>query len=184
MCITFDRHCGTVVSLVGAVCAGSVALVLPLVFSPEPLDHQPDLVPRVPLHPHLPVPHPGLERGVGEALVPGGHHSHLPPTRIIPVQEPLKFLRTWPIVPRHSAGQGEGEPCDAVEGSNGKSYVATHSILEHCERKVERRQEKEGDEWAGKMGNDNHVNFCGSQSCLAACLVHGLADQYPELMTA
>lgn len=180
--LTFDSHWATVVPLVGGVRARCVALVLPLVFGSEPLDHQPDLVPRVPLHPHLPALHPALVRGIWETLVPGGHHSHLPSSRIIPVQEPLKVLCTWTFVPWHSTGQGELEPCNAVEGSRGKCYVTTHSVLEHCERKMERQIANIWDEWAGKIGNSNSVTLCGSQCCLAACLVHGLTDQYSELM--
>ena len=180
--LTFDSHWAAVVPLVGGVRARCVALVLPLVFGSEPLDHQPDLVPRVPLHPHLSVPHPALVGGIWETLVSGGHHSHLPSSGIIPVQVPLKVLCTRAFIPWNSAGQGELEPCNAVEGSRGKCYVATHSVLEHCERKMERQEENIRDEWAGKIGNSNSVTLCRSQCCLAACLVHGLTDRYSELM--
>lgn len=105
MCLTSDRYSSTVVALVSAVCAGCVALVFALVFNPEPLDHQPDLVAGVPFHPYLPIPHPGLKRGIWEAIVSGGHHSHLPPLSVVSVQEPLKVLRTRAIEGGHSAGQ-------------------------------------------------------------------------------
>lgn len=133
-CCTFNGDDGAVVSLVGVVCAGRVALVPPLVFGPEPLDDQPDLIARVPLHPHLAVPHPGLIRGVREALVSCGHHPHLPPEGIVSVQKPLEVLRAGAFVPRDGAGQGEGEARDTVQRSVWNRYVAALGKLERCEK--------------------------------------------------
>lgn len=172
ICCTFHSHDGAVVSLVGAVSAGCVTLVSPLVLRPEPLDDQPDLIVRVPLHPHLAVLHSGQKRGVREALVPGGHHSHLPPQGIVSVQKPLEVLRAGAFVPRDRAGQGEGEACDAVQGSDWNRYVPTLGKLKHWKKKKSEKQ------W-GKGSGGNSVGFCGSlQSQEVWC-----NSQYPELMT-
>lgn len=136
-CLTFDSYCGTVVPLIGAVCAGSVALIFPLVIRPEPLDDQPDLVPWIPLHSYLPTCHTWLEWGVRETLVPGGHHSHLPSGGIVPKQKPLKVLRTWAFISWHSTGQGEREASDTVEGSSRDSNMTAQSMLEHWKRKTQ-----------------------------------------------
>lgn len=132
--LTFHSDCCAVVSLVGAVRARGVALVLALVFSPQPLHHQSDLVPRVPLHSHLPVPDPALERGVRKAFVPGGHHSQLPPAGIVSVKEPLELLRARAFEPRHATRQREREASHAEQRSGGEGHVAAHGALEHCEK--------------------------------------------------
>lgn len=129
---TFDGHFVAVVPSVGAVRAGSVALVLALVVGPELLDRQADPVPRVPLHPHLAIPHARLVGGVGEAVVPGGHHSDGPVAGFVLVQEPLKVLRPRALVLGHGAGQRQGEARHAEQRSGGEGHVATHGALEHC----------------------------------------------------
>lgn len=134
--LTFDRHGGAVVPLVGGVRAGRVAFILPLIIRSQPLDHQPDFVARVPLDPHLPALHPGLERGVREALVPGGHHSHLPPFGVVSDEEPLKVLRARAVVSGDGTGQGEGEPRHAVQRARGKEHVATQNALEPWGREM------------------------------------------------
>lgn len=163
---TFDSHCGTVVSLVAAVCARCITLVLPLVFSPEPLDHQLDLVVRVPLHPHLPIHHPCLVRDIREALVSGRHNSQLPPKGIISVEEPFKFLRTWAFIRWHNTGQGEGEPCNTVQGSCWKRYITAHSQLKHCWEKGETAREREW--WA-----HSHRKFGAPLNILSWWLAEG-----------